>query len=82
MVQDATVAWQTALWFWMTQTGAGRMTSHSAMVDGAGFGETIRTINGALECNGGNPGQVDTRVRNYQDFTNELGVTPGGNLRC
>ncbi len=47
-----------------------------------GFGETIRTINGALEYNGGNPGQVDTRVRNFRDFSEQLGVSPGDNLRC
>ena len=82
VAQNPTIAWQTALWFWMTQTGAGRMTAHDAMVDGAGFGETIRTINGALECNGGNPGQVDQRVRYYERFTDEFGVSPGGNLRC
>ncbi len=79
---DASVAWQTGLWYWMTQTGPGSMTPHAAMVDGAGFGETIRSINGALECNGGNPAQVQSRVDAYQRFAQILGVDPGGNLSC
>jgi predicted chitinase len=80
--RDATVAWRAALWFWMSSSGAGRMTPHSAMVGGAGFGETIRSINGALECGGRNPGLVDSRVSRYKQFTQMLGVDPGGNLTC
>ncbi|MBZ4412497.1 RICIN domain-containing protein [Myxococcus sp. XM-1-1-1] len=82
LAQDANASWRSAFWFWTTQTGAGTMTPHSAMVNGAGFGETIRTINGALECNGGNPGQVQSRIQKYQDIANLLGVSPGGNLGC
>lgn len=52
------------------------------MVNGAGFGETIRSINGSIECNGGNPGQVQSRVDVYQRFTQMLGVSPGDNLYC
>ncbi|MFG2095722.1 chitinase [Streptomyces sp. NPDC048612] len=80
--QDAAVAWKTALWYWNTQTGPGTMTPHQAMVSGAGFGETIRSINGALECNGGNPGQVQSRINSYQGFVQILGTTPGDNLSC
>ncbi|MFF2198169.1 glycoside hydrolase family 19 protein [Streptomyces sp. NPDC058157] len=80
--QDPAVAMKTALWYWNTQNGPGTMTAHAAMVDGAGFGETIRSINGALECNGGNPAQVQSRVDKYQAFTSLLGVTPGNNLGC
>jgi predicted chitinase len=80
--QQASVAWQTALWYWMTQNGPGTMTAHNAMVNSRGFGETIRSINGSLECNGGNPAQVASRVAAYQNFTAILGVTPGGNLSC
>ncbi|MGI5448139.1 glycoside hydrolase family 19 protein [Streptomyces sp. CA-243310] len=80
--QDPAVAMKTALWYWNTQNGPGTMTAHAAMVNGAGFGETIRSINGALECNGGNPGQVQSRVSKYQSFTQLLGVTPGNNLSC
>ena len=79
---DASVAWQTGIWFWMTQSGAGSTTPHTAIVDGTGFGETIRSINGTLECNGGNPQQVQSRVDAYQRFAGILGVDPGGNLSC
>lgn len=80
--RNASVAWKTALWYWMTQNGPGTMTPHAAMVNSRGFGETIRSINGSLECNGGNPGQVQSRVTAYQRFTQILGVAPGGNLSC
>ncbi|MGW6688286.1 glycoside hydrolase family 19 protein [Streptomyces sp. NPDC054961] len=80
--QDPAVAMKTALWYWNTQNGPGTMTAHAAMVNGAGFGETIRSINGSLECNGGNPAQVQSRVNSYQSFTQILGVTPGNNLSC
>ncbi|MEW1569638.1 glycoside hydrolase family 19 protein [Streptomyces sp. NPDC093509] len=75
------VAWRTGLWFWNT---AGAVTPHNAMVKTppAGFGQTIRTINGALECDGKNPGQVQSRVTAYQKFTAILGVSAGSNLYC
>jgi predicted chitinase len=79
---DAAVAWKTGLWYWNTQTGPGTMTPHNAMVNSRGFGETIRSINGSLECNGGNPGQVQSRVDKYQQFVQILGTTPGSNLYC
>ena len=80
--QDASVAWKTGLWYWMTQNGPGTMTAHNAMVNGRGFGETIRSINGSLECNGGNPAQVQSRVDRYRAITSLLGVDPGANLYC
>ncbi|WP_436532931.1 glycoside hydrolase family 19 protein [Actinoplanes sp. HUAS TT8] len=79
---EASVAYQTAVWYWMTQRGPGTMTPHDAMVNSRGFGETIRSINGSLECNGGNPAQVQSRVDAYNRFTSILGVTPGANLYC
>ena len=79
---NASVAWKTGLWYWNTQSGPGTMTPHNAMVDSAGFGQTIRSINGSLECDGKNPAQVQSRVDAYQRFTQILGVSPGGNLYC
>ncbi|MEU4693791.1 glycoside hydrolase family 19 protein [Actinoplanes sp. NPDC023714] len=79
---EASVAYQTAVWYWMTQRGPGTMTPHDAMVNGRGFGETIRSINGSLECNGGNPAQVQSRINAYNRFAGILGVSPGGNLSC
>ncbi|MEV0521875.1 glycoside hydrolase family 19 protein [Streptomyces sp. NPDC050439] len=80
--RDPAVAWKTGLWYWNTQSGPGTMTPHNAMVNSRGFGETIRAINGSLECNGGNPGQVQSRVDRYKQFTQILGTTPGSNLSC
>ncbi|MFE3149371.1 glycoside hydrolase family 19 protein [Streptomyces sp. NPDC059218] len=80
--RDPSVAWQTALWYWNTQNGPGTMTSHEAMVGGAGFGETIRSLNGALECDGGNPASVAARVAKYERITSVLGTAPGSGLTC
>ena len=82
MQNESAVAWKTGLWYWNTQTGPGTMTPHNAMVNQAGFGQTIRSINGSIECNGGNPAQVQSRVDTYLRFTIALGVDPGGNLYC
>ncbi|MFB7915300.1 glycoside hydrolase family 19 protein [Streptomyces sp. NPDC056061] len=80
--QDPSIAWQTALWYWNTQNGPGTMTSHDAMVGGAGFGETIRSLNGALECDGGNLTSVAARVAAYERITGILGAAPGSRLTC
>jgi predicted chitinase len=80
--QNASVAWRTGLWYWNTQTGPGTMTPHNAIVNGHGFGETIRSINGAIECNGGNPAQVQSRINKFTQFTQILGTTTGSNLSC
>ncbi|MFD7021130.1 glycoside hydrolase family 19 protein [Promicromonospora sukumoe] len=79
---NSAIAWKTGLWYWNTQNGPGTMTPHNAIVNGAGFGETIRSINGSIECNGGNPAQVQSRVDTYLRFTSALGVDPGANLYC
>ncbi|MEU2552329.1 glycoside hydrolase family 19 protein [Streptomyces sp. NPDC014684] len=79
---DASVAWKTGLWYWNTQTGPGSMTPHNAMVNGAGFGQTIRSINGSLECDGKNPAQVQSRVDAYQRFVQILGTSAGSGLYC
>ncbi|WIV58633.1 MULTISPECIES: chitinase [Amycolatopsis] len=80
--RDAAVAWKTGLWYWNTQSGPGTMTPHDAMVNQRGFGETIRSINGSIECNGGNPAQVQSRIDLYTRFAGILGVPTGGNLSC
>ncbi|MEV6982302.1 chitinase, partial [Sphaerisporangium sp. NPDC051017] len=79
---DASIAWKTGIWYWMTQNGPGTMTPHNAIVNGPGFGETIRSINGSAECNGRNPAQVQSRINAYKRFTQILGVAPGNNLSC
>lgn len=77
------IAWQTMLWFWMTQRGAGNMTPHEGIIRQQSFGETIRSINGALECGGKNPAQVNARVGYYEAILRVMGIGPGsGNTRC
>jgi hypothetical protein len=75
------IAFGTALWFWNTSTGAGSQTPHAAIQSGS-FAGTIRAINGALECSGGNPAAVETRIRHYLRFCQFLGVAPGTDLSC
>jgi predicted chitinase len=78
---NSSISWQTGLWYWMTGTGNAGTTSHNAMVNGQGFGTTIRAIN-SIECNGGNPAQVQSRIDAYNRFASILGVPAGGNLSC
>ncbi|HEX5205974.1 glycoside hydrolase family 19 protein [Paractinoplanes rhizophilus] len=78
---NSSISWQTGLWYWMTGTGNAGTTSHNAMVNGQGFGTTIRAIN-SIECNGGNPAQVQSRITLYTRFAGILGVGTGGNLSC
>ena len=61
---NASISWQTGLWYWMTGTGNAGTTSHNAMVNGQGFGTTIRAIN-SIECNGGNTAEMQDRVNLY-----------------
>jgi Chitinase class I len=72
------LAWKTALWFWM-RGGSG--SCHAAMVDGnGGFGQTIKIINGGIECGKGGYGSVmgvTERVNYYIDYARRLGVDPG-----
>lgn len=78
---DPVVAFETGLWFWMNGRSGGPTTSHGAMTSGQGFGATIRIING-IECNGGNPTKVQSRVGFFEHFAEILGVDPGGSLTC
>ena len=78
---NASISWQTGLWYWVTGTGNAGTTSHNAMVNGQGFGTTIRAIN-SIECNGGNTGEMQDRVNLYNQFVGILGVSAGGNLTC
>ncbi|MFJ5924540.1 chitinase [Kitasatospora sp. NPDC092948] len=81
--KNPATSWKTALWFWDTQKGAGTMTPHDAMVNNKGFGETIRSINGDLECNGKNPDERNDRINLYKQFVALLGTdVGGGSLSC
>jgi len=78
---DAAISWETGIWYWMTGTGNAGTTSHNAMVNGQGFGTTIRAIN-SIECNGGNTAEMQDRVNLYTRFAGILGVPTGANLTC
>lgn len=84
--RDATLAFQTAIWFWTTQTGAGTLTAHHAMTEGIGFAETTRSINGSLECNqlsnsvGYN--QMINRTRLFLHFSEMINVPITGAIFC
>ncbi|KAJ6291468.1 hypothetical protein OIU76_023523 [Salix suchowensis] len=70
--RDAVVSFKTALWFWMNRVRP---------VVSQGFGATIRAIN-SIECNGGNSGAVQARVKYYRDYCGQLGVSTENNLSC
>jgi hypothetical protein len=55
---------------------------HTQIVTGAGFGATIRTVNGPLECDGVNPGAIQNRIDAYLYFCRQLGIDPGPNQGC
>lgn len=80
------VAWKTALWYWMEIPGSGPVSSHQAMKQNKGFGETVRSINGDLECSkpSDNIGyqQQQMRIQNYLRITQLLGVDPGDVRAC
>ena len=61
-----------------TQNGPGSQPAHASHGNNAGFGCTIRAINGSLECNGGNPAQVQSRINSYTNFKAILGA--GGSV--
>ena len=73
-------AFKAALWFWMTRQPL--ESPHTAIVTGKGFGQTIRLINGPLECDGAAPTKTANRVAAFQHFASQLGVYPGSNLDC
>ncbi|EGG23998.1 endochitinase [Cavenderia fasciculata] len=78
---NAKISWSTAIWFWMTSTGAGDRTCHRSIVAGS-FSGTIKTINGALECKGKNTDQMNSRINAYKKFCGIVGVNPGNDLAC
>jgi predicted chitinase len=73
---NAQIAWKTGFWFWMTQAGAGSQAAHFGIGAGS-FGNTIQSINGALECGGRNAAAVANRVKLYTRFCYYLGIDPG-----
>ena len=96
VLTDPTLAWKTAIRFWMT--AAGSKPSCHAVMNGdwqpssadtaagrlAGFGEATNIINGGLECG---PGRSNTqggpdRIGFFQRYVGLLQVDAGSNLSC
>lgn len=93
---DATVSWQTAMWFWTTAQSP--KPSCEAVMDGnwtpsaadtaagraPGFGETIDIINGGQECgaNPPHPEEATDRVNQYTNICGILGISTGSNVAC
>ncbi|CAI0410750.1 unnamed protein product [Linum tenue] len=71
--RNGVVAWRASLWFWMKNVRP---------VVKKGFGETIRAINGALECGGKNKPAVEARVKYYTEYCKRFRIPLGPNLRC
>ncbi|KAL0915843.1 hypothetical protein M5K25_013303 [Dendrobium thyrsiflorum] len=69
---DVVISFKTALWFWMNNV-------HNVL--NQGFGATIHAIN-SLECAGGDTAAVNDRVKIYNNYCNQFGVSLGDNLVC
>ncbi len=92
---DATVAFMSAIWFWMTPQ-APKPSCHDVMVgnwipdatdislnrDDSKFGMTVNVINGALECNRSDDGRVSDRAHFYERYIELLGETPEADCDC
>ncbi|KAJ4842494.1 hypothetical protein Tsubulata_027080 [Turnera subulata] len=70
---DPVMSFRTALWFWMNNVRP---------VLSQGFGASIRAINGAIECDYGDSGAVQDRIKYYLEYCGLLDVSPGRNLSC
>ncbi|GJM94539.1 hypothetical protein PR202_ga11191 [Eleusine coracana subsp. coracana] len=94
VASDPYVAFETALWFWMTPQPP-KPSCHDVMVGRykpsdadtaanrvAGFGLTTNIINGRLECGIPDQSQVNDRVGYFHRYCDLLGVDVGANLDC
>ncbi|TYI11974.1 hypothetical protein ES332_A09G243800v1 [Gossypium tomentosum] len=70
---DPVISFKTALWYWV---------NFVQPVISQGLGATIRAINGAIECDGGNQAAVQARINYYTEYCSRFGVDPGPNLSC
>ncbi len=94
VASDPSIAFRTALWFWMTPQApkpschdvmTGRFAPSAADIAAgrmAGFGLTVDIINGGLECGHGPDPRVADRIGFYDRLTGMLGVDPGPSLDC
>lgn len=93
VIKDAALAFQTAIWFWMTPQ-APKPSCHSVMTGKwqptqqdtnagrvPGFGMTINIINGGLECNQPDSNKTQSRRGFYQRYLTVL-KTSDPNCSC
>lgn len=87
VVNDGALAFQTAIWFWMTPQYP-KPSAHAVMVGDwtptaqqenagliPGFGATVNIINGGIECNSGTENaKVLGRIGHYDKFTDIVGI--------
>ena len=83
VAEDTAVAWMTALWYWMTPQGKGRVIHQVVTLEG-GFAQSTDIINGVLECgpNAPNPQNEQQRIRFYAKMCDVLDVQPLGSTSC
>ncbi|WP_162262157.1 chitinase [Legionella oakridgensis] len=77
---DPVLAWETAIWFWMTPQAPKPSAHEVVMGDPAAykndvFGETVNIINGGIECGHGMNPQLENRIGFYKHFAQLLGIS-------
>jgi predicted chitinase len=90
--KDAVIAWSAAIWYWhKVDSWVARANSlHDIMVNNgnyngvSGFGGTIKSINGAIECSQANNSYAVARGNYYKQLQSLLGVSniDNENLSC
>jgi chitinase len=94
VTSDGALAFETALWFWMTPQ-APKPSAHAALLGiwqpsdadrtlgrAPGFGMTVNVINGGLECGIPTDARVEDRIRFFRHFVATLGTTEGDDIEC
>jgi len=85
---NPTLAWGSAIVFWMTNEGVGSNGPAAKWPPQNNFGGTYATINGALECPPANPEGVDdsrvaNRIKNFENACAAVGLDCSGfNMTC
>lgn len=93
--EDATVAFMSAIWFWMTPQSpkpschdvmAGNWIPDSADIalnrDDSKFGMTVNIINGGLECGIPNDSRVNDRIDFYKRYIEFMGEASEDDCDC
>eukprot|EP00249_Psilotum_nudum_P013557 c24396_g1_i1 orf=500-1393(+) len=96
--QNATLAFEAAIWRWMTPMKKNQASCHDVMVGKwvptkndtyayrtPGFGMTINILNGFVECGHGDDTRMIDRISHFLTFLDIIGVgrdNAGSNLSC